>query len=473
MADYHPSTLVAQLAGAGASLLDLAAPAGAMDGPALAAAAERLAGTLCQRGVMPGQVVAWPAANRQASVVAELACLLVGAISAPLPANVVDAPPVDVTHRLDLDEIAAVRAATLPKHHEFAADEPTTIKLTSGTTSRRRAVAATAGHCEHMARGVDSLFALDPTDTLLAILPGSVWLQRLVLQLALRKGARVVLLDQPERLARALRKVRPTIVLGVPRVLAAMQELAARAGRPLAAIWGGRLRSLWTGSAPLAPGVLQAYVAADIPLHEGYGMTETGMIAKNAPGRCRPGSVGRPFPGVHVEVRDGEVVVRCDYLASHGYTDGAPGRWIDERTYATGDLGHFDTDGYLYLEGRADDTLALATGHKVAPALVERALLASPMFDACVIVGHGRPWLAALVVAPGDETPAQLLAEARSRCSALAEHARVRGVIRIPPLDRVPGALTPAGKLDRQRLLAGFREELARLYGDAHKASYG
>src|SRR5204863_5023027 len=130
-----------------------------------------------------------------------------------------------------------------------------------------------------------------------------------------------------------------------------------------------------------------------------YGMTETGMIAKNSPGRRRIGSVGPPFPDKEVRLsEDGEILVRSDFHAADRYLYGEegvfrPGGWV-----ATGDLGRFDEEGYLYVIGRTKDTLVLQSGHKVHPPAVEEALRREPAIADCAVYGHGQPHLVAVLV---------------------------------------------------------------------------
>lgn len=437
--------------------------AAAWTGGELVAAASELERGLRSQGVRPGAIVGWAGGPAPLGLVAELACLLLGAVAAPMPPDALASPPLPLDHRLDLAagavEEAHLDAAPAERERPSLAgdrrgeDRLVGAKLTSGTTGPRKAVGVPAAHLEHTWAGLDSLFGIGGDDVVLAPLEPHVWLQRTLLLLALARGAQVVLAADSRRLGSALRSARPTVVFAVPSVLAAVAEAARRTGRPLAEVWGGRLRSLGTGSAPCPAALVESYRQAGIELHEGYGTSETGMIAKNGPGRCRPGTVGPAFPGVTLDLPGGLVRVRCSALPAPRYLDGSP---IDGRESAdlhlTRDLGGLDPDGYLTLLGRADDVIMLPSGRKVHPQLVEEQLRAVPGVADCAVFADQRQRLRAAVV-PMPGTPAELV------YAALREHGGEAGEDTSP----VPMVLAAGACLPRTAQGKLVRRELARL----------
>jgi long-chain acyl-CoA synthetase len=131
---------------------------------------------------------------------------------------------------------------------------------------------------------------------------------------------------------------------------------------------------------------------------------------------------------------------------------------------ATGDLGRLDEDGYLYVIGRAKDTLVLQSGHKVHPPAVEEALRREPAIADCAVLGHGRPYLVAVVVPAHPEAPDEVLRAALDRANAVAApQERVLGFVRSSPFAGA-GLTTPTGKLSRAAVAERFRVELAELY---------
>jgi long-chain acyl-CoA synthetase len=232
------------------------------------------------------------------------------------------------------------------------------------------------------------------------------------------------------------------------------------------------LRRLVSGSAPLAR-ELHAEWARRVPhveIVEGYGCTETAALTTNTPiGRARPGSVGLAAPGVEIRIErpdgslagpgeDGEVCVRTHSIMT-GYwhapeetaamlragPDGG-GRW-----FHTGDVGHLDADGYLYLVDRIKDVI-IRGGFNVYPRDVEEALLGHPDVANCAVVGrpdpeHGEEVVAFVQLRPGATADEPALREyGRARLSAVKYPREVHVVDALP--------LTSIGKLDRKALRA-------------------
>jgi acetyl-CoA synthetase len=142
--------------------------------------------------------------------------------------------------------------------------------------------------------------------------------------------------------------------------------------RPLAA-----LRGLVAAGEALDPGVLAAWhEATGLWIRDGYGQTETGQLTGNPPGAApRPGSMGRPLPGVGLSVVDGELVLdpATDPTFFLHYLGDEP----HDGPWRTGDLVSQDEDGYLFFEGRTDDVIVSA-GYRIGPFEVESALAAHP-----------------------------------------------------------------------------------------------
>jgi acyl-coenzyme A synthetase/AMP-(fatty) acid ligase len=145
------------------------------------------------------------------------------------------------------------------------------------------------------------------------------------------------------------------------------------------------LRGLVAAGEALDPGVLGAWhEATGLWIRDGYGQTETGQLTGMPPGeRARPGSMGRPLPGVQLDVVGGELVLdpATDPTFFLHYLGEAP----PEGPWRTGDRVHADDDGYLYFEGRADDVIVSA-GYRIGPFEVESALARHPAVAECAVV---------------------------------------------------------------------------------------
>jgi long-chain acyl-CoA synthetase len=218
------------------------------------------------------------------------------------------------------------------------------------------------------------------------------------------------------------------------------------------------------GAAPLAAETREQWErrVPSSEILEGYGCTESGaVISVNPPGGSRPGSVGRPIPGYQVSIRDnadadvpagtdGEICVRSDGVMAGYWNSPAEtaatllGGWLH-----TGDIGHLDADGYLYVVDRKKD-LIIRGGFNVFPRDVEDVLLQHPAVAMAGVVGRpderlGEEIVAFVSLRPGSEaTPAEITEFARGQ---LAAHKYPREVT---ILDAVP--LTSVGKLDRKAL---------------------
>lgn len=322
-------------------------------------------------------------------------------------------------------------------------DDPATLIYTSGTSGCMKGVVLTHGNLLSSAVTSAGKLMVGPEDAYLSFLPMAHVLERVVQLSMLWAGARVSYSAGLDRLEADLRRTRPTVVVGVPRLyekilrgaaetarakgpraylLFRMAEHAAvRAGRrgpgrrpkpPAGWLWdllvyrrvrralGGRARLLISGGAPLGSRELSFLSGAGLVLVEGYGLTETAsVVTVGTPVEWKRGSVGRPLPGTEIRLdADGEILVRGPSVM-RGYWDDEAGTaealaggWLH-----TGDVGRFDEDGFLFLTDRKKDLIVTAHGKKVAPQMIETRLRGSPVVSEVVVTGDRRPFLVALV----------------------------------------------------------------------------
>ncbi|MEU1820061.1 AMP-dependent synthetase/ligase [Streptomyces roseifaciens] len=196
------------------------------------------------------------------------------------------------------------------------------------------------------------------------------------------------------------------------------------------AAFGGRLKLAITGAAPIAPQTLDFLRACGIALYEGYGMTEaTGVITLNHPGGVRPGTVGRPVPGVEVRIaEDGEVLARGPgVFAGYRNAPAATAGLLDADGWLhTGDLGALDADGYLTITGRKKDLIITSGGKNLAPAPVEFAVQQSRWVSRAVLIGDRRPYPVALLTLDAEEVGAWAAREGVDLGGRPARHPAVR-----------------------------------------------
>lgn len=237
------------------------------------------------------------------------------------------------------------------------------------------------------------------------------------------RGSRLVLAESRETIFRDCGLARPTAINGVPYFFQKAVDVADRRGLSLRDLLGGRVKRCYSGGAALSADLQRRYADAGVPLLNGYGLSEASpVVTVSTAAANKPGTVGKPLPGVDVRIgEDGEVLVRGPNVMLGYETQGEPaatgGGRLDEAATAevirdgwlhTGDLGRLDADGYLTIVGRKKDLIALATGKKVAPSRVEARLAASPWIEQVAVVGEGRPCLGALIVPNPDRVRAEV-----------------------------------------------------------------
>jgi long-chain acyl-CoA synthetase len=203
------------------------------------------------------------------------------------------------------------------------------------------------------------------------------------------------------------------------------------------------------------------------------------------------GTVGPPLPGVSVRIADdGEIHIRGG-IVFRGYT-GDPAATRDafsaDGWFRTGDLGSLDEDGFLRVTGRSKEILVTAGGKNVVPAVLEDVVRAHPLVSQCLVVGDGRPYVAALVTLDADALPAWFDARRRAPIplaeavndpqvhagvqaavdSANAQVSRAESIRRFRVLDHdfteAGGHLTPSMKLRRAEILRDLAAEIDALY---------
>ena len=410
-----------------------------------------------------------------------------------------------------------------------AADNLATIVYTSGTTGHPKGVMLTHSNILSNAFAGLSRVPIYPDDLFLSFLPLSHTLERTAgYYLAIMAGARVAHVRSLEKLADDLPVVRPTVVISVPRVFERIHKrlqakLAAgpgwqrqlfaltvsigwqrflhqqqRAGwSPSFLLWpllyflvarkvlhalGGRLRLVVSGGAPLSPEVARPFLALGLPILQGYGLTETSpVVAVNSEADNDPETVGQPLPGVAVKIAtNGELLIKgACVMAGYWQNPGATAAVIDRDGWLhSGDLATMTPSGHIAITGRLKEIIVLSNGEKIPPADIELAIAADPLFEQVLVVGEGRPYLAALVVLNGaeweqlggndlDAAAAEnlLLARIAARMANFPGYARIRRVqVTATPWEVANGLLTPTLKLRRPQLFSYYAAEIAALY---------
>jgi len=257
--------------------------------------------------------------------------------------------------------------------------------------------------------------------------------------------------------------------------------------------FGGRIKALVSGGAPLSPEVGRFFLALGLPVLQGYGQTEASpVITCNPPGACKIDTVGPPLEGVELRIaEDGEILVRGPNVMK--------GYWKDETATLqalrdgwlhTGDVGEIDAQGYLRITDRKKDIIVNSGGDNISPLRVEAALTFEPEIAQAVVYGDRRPYLVALIV-PDLEFAKGFAATngVGADLARLVDHAGFRSALaaaveranrHLSPIERVRrfdllsepltienGFVTPTLKIKRQLVVERFRDRFERLYQPA------
>ena len=211
------------------------------------------------------------------------------------------------------------------------------------------------------------------------------------------------------------------------------------------------LKFVAVGGARVAESDLIEAAAAGIPAFQGYGLSEcASVVALNRPGAARPGSVGKPLDGVSVSIAaDGEILVENQSMIGYLGEVETAGPAI-----ATGDLGHLDDDGFLYVTGRRKNVFITSFGRNVSPEWPEAELLHRPEIAQACVFGEAQPVNTA-VICPADASvsPGAIAGALRDANRNLPDYARVADfIIADEPFSAANGLLTQTGKLRREAI---------------------
>jgi long-chain acyl-CoA synthetase len=420
----------------------------------------------------------------------------------------------------------------------FSPADAAILYLTSGATGEpKMALVTHAAIVANLDMG-PAVLPLSPEDSTVAFLPSAHIAQRVVIELfPLRWGMPVTFFESLMKLPQDIRKVRPTILLAPPRMweriyytictelrkrpAAAQRAFYAALALGLAAAryrrngssvplrirlplgladrlmfrkvrerFGGRIRVAASGAAPLGKDLAEFYEAIGMPLIEGYGLTEGGVVSLNPVDRPKPGSIGKALPGVDVRIsEESEIVVKSPCLFV-GYLNDpeTTAEVLRDGWLHTGDLGHIDEEGYIFITGRKKELIVSSTGKKVYPSRVESLFKMEPLINHVLLIGDRLPFVTALftvniaaahTLKGMDEWKGRPDAEVTQAPPLLAEiHKAVARVNKLlAPFEQIrkyrvlprefsieQGELTATMKVRRARAIENFKELIDEFY---------
>lgn len=345
------------------------------------------------------------------------------------------------------------------------------VTYTSGSTAEPKGVCLSAESLEAIAAALADATAALPIARHLCVLPLATLLENVAgLYAPLLRGATCVLPTQRDtglnyggldagKLLATLTREQPHSLILVPELLQVLVTAAERGWRCPAS-----LQFVAVGGAKVTTALLARADAVGLPVYEGYGLSEcASVVCLNTPSARRAGTVGRPLPHVRVRVdAAGQVHVGGNAMLGYlGEPVTGPAAEI-----ATGDLGTFDADGYLQLQGRIGNRFITSFGRNVSPEWIESEVsqrLGSQPVLAC---GEARPYTTLIVGAAERDVPDAAVEAAIDAANArLPDYAQVRRWARSPqPFSFADGTLTANGRLRRREILARSSALLDALY---------
>ena len=318
-----------------------------------------------------------------------------------------------------------------------------TIIYTSGTTGTPKGAMLTHGNmASNIVHSLEGFDVGTKGEVNVSFLPLAHVTARHVDCALLYRGVVLAYCPDLAQVAQALREVQPAVFVGVPRVYEKIRQqvVLQAAGFPKSAVYrwalavgrrhraeilagskppalswkianrllfskvragmGGKAEEFISGGAPLGRELTEWYADIGIPIHEGYGLTETSpVIAVNKPGTAKLGTVGKPLANLEVRIAgDGEVLVRGPSVFK-GYWN-RPEETRDafvDGWFKTGDIGHFDSEGYLSITDRKKDLIKTSGGKFIAPQPLENSLKLNPLIGTAVVLGDRRKFPAVLI----------------------------------------------------------------------------
>jgi long-chain acyl-CoA synthetase len=327
---------------------------------------------------------------------------------------------------------------------------------TSGTTGNPKGVLLTHGNLASNVSAMHAIFPMATEDRSLSFLPWAhSFGQTVELHALFSMGASMGIAESVTKIVDNLSEVKPTLLFSVPRIFnkihdGVLKKVEADGGlkkklffaalgtaqkkKKLAeqhrssgvvelqhkvldqlvfskvrARFGGNLKYAFSGGAAISREVAEFIDSLGILVYEGYGLTETSPLATaNWPGARKIGSVGKPIPGVRIEIdrqvtgdpKHGEIIIYGHNVMKgyHGLPEENEKVFTSDTGFRTGDMGYLDEDGFLYITGRIKEQYKLENGKYVVPAPLEDLLKLSPYIASAFVHGDNRPFNVALIV---------------------------------------------------------------------------
>ena len=351
------------------------------------------------------------------------------------------------------------------------------ITYTSGTTSEPKGVCLSTDQQWSVAQTIEEALRSLEIKMHLNVLPLSVLLENIAgVYTALTCGAENICVPLSEvglhgsshfdadACIAAIEKYQAESIILLPQMLQAIVTRSTKQDPRLKSL---KFVAVGGGKTPVA--LIKTAKSMGMPVYEGYGLSEcASVLALNTPEHERIGSVGKVLSNRSIRVsKDGEIEVKNDhlphYLEKSDELEASSDEWL-----ATGDLGHLDDDGFLYLDGRKKNVLITSFGRNISPEWPESLLLGSGLFRQAMVIGDGQAQLGALLVTAKDGLSDEVIqAGITSANQALPDYAQIKHwLLADEPFTPINGLATANGRLKRDLIKNKFNDQIELLYAN-------
>lgn len=344
------------------------------------------------------------------------------------------------------------------------------ITFTSGSTGTPKGVCLSHAQQIHQAQALSQIVNIE-TPRHLCLLPLSTLLENIAgIYAPLLSHGQVIApslsemgfsgsaLTAPRRLLNSISRHQPDSLILVPQLLQVLVG-AGESGWPVPE----NLKFIAVGGSRVAGDLLLRAERLGLPVYEGYGLSECcSVVSLNTPHNRKRGTAGKPLPHLDVRIDNGDVVIRGNSML--GYVGQVTSCFQDE--IRSGDLGNFDSDGYLTISGRRKNIIINSMGRNVSPEWVESELLANTGIAEAVVLGDNRPYCVALLTLRDPALSERNLTDWVRRVNdGLPDYARIRQWLVLPRLlQEEEGLVTGNGRPRRDVINEKFTTEITELY---------
>ncbi|MBT5461116.1 MAG: long-chain fatty acid--CoA ligase [Candidatus Marinimicrobia bacterium] len=300
-------------------------------------------------------------------------------------------------------------------------ESTSSLIYTSGTTGNPKGVELTHKNWMFELESVGNTFQFSQGERYVSWLPlAHVFGQLVDNHYWINTALHLHIVNSPLYVVDYAKEVKPHLFIGVPRIYEKIFSnlKAAIDGKAilkfglkipgLSGVFKGKLkeaigfssmRFAISGAAPINPDILTFFQSLDIPLFEGYGMTENVAGATlNYTGNNKIGSVGKAMPGTEMKIADdGEILISGDHVMKGYYKNPeATAETIIDSWLHTGDVGKIDSDGFISITGRKKEIYVSSGGKNIAPLVIEETMKGIPLLSQCFLVGDAKKYCSAL-----------------------------------------------------------------------------